>query len=324
MTIDLAKAKDDLYEAVNGEWLKTAKIPADRPATGGFNSLVDDIDKTLMDDFDAFLNNQKNSSDARFNEMIKLYGLAKDFKRRDQEGTAPLKKALLPIENLQSYADYQAHWAELMLNGVASPVTFDIDADMKNAQVYALFAGAPSLILPEKNYYDPKNPQGPQLMQLWTAMMTTLLAKLGYETAAAQKLIEEAKRFDALLVPHVKSAEELADYSKMYNPQTLAEFAGHISQLNLAAVVEELIGAKPEQVIVMEPRYLAALDEILAGHFEWSKSWLLVNEISSMAGLLTDELREISGRFSRALSGAKQPADQRKFAYRLARGTLIR
>ncbi|MBO9150215.1 MAG: hypothetical protein J7E11_20765, partial [Escherichia coli] len=28
MTIDLAKAKDDLYEAVNGEWLKTAKIPA--------------------------------------------------------------------------------------------------------------------------------------------------------------------------------------------------------------------------------------------------------------------------------------------------------
>lgn len=106
MTIDLAKAKDDLYEAVNGEWLKTAKIPADRPATGGFNSLVDDIDKTLMDDFDAFLNNQKNSSDARFNEMIKLYGLAKDFKRRDQEGTAPLKKALLPIENLQSYADY--------------------------------------------------------------------------------------------------------------------------------------------------------------------------------------------------------------------------
>lgn len=51
MTIDLAKAKDDLYEAVNGEWLKTAKIPADRPATGGFNSLVDDIDKTLMDDF---------------------------------------------------------------------------------------------------------------------------------------------------------------------------------------------------------------------------------------------------------------------------------
>lgn len=322
MTIDMAKAKEDLYEAVNGEWLQTAQIPADRPATGGFNSLVDDIDKTLMDDFDAFLNKQKSSQDPRFNEMIKLYGLAKDFKRREQEGTAPLKKALQPLESLQSYADYQEHWAELLLNGTASPVVFDIDADMKNARVYALFAGAPSLILPEKNYYDPKNPQGPQLMQLWTSMMTTLLDKLGYEEKAAQKLIEETKRFDALLVPHVKSAEESADYSKMYNPQSLAEFAGHTSQLDLAAVVEELVGAEPDKVIVTEPEYLEALDQILAGHFEWFKSWLLVNAIRSMAGLLTDKLREINGRYSRALSGAKQPADQRKFAYRLARGTF--
>ncbi|MDD6893409.1 MAG: M13 family metallopeptidase N-terminal domain-containing protein, partial [Lactobacillus sp.] len=265
MTIDMAKAKEDLYEAVNGEWLQTAQIPADRPATGGFNSLVDDIDKTLMDDFDAFLSKQKSSQDPRFNEMIKLYGLAKDFKRREQEGTAPLKKALQPIENLQSYDDYQAHWAELVLNGVASPVAFDIDADMKNARVYALFAGAPRLILPEKNYYDPKNPQGPQLMQLWTAMMTTLLDKLGYETSMAQKMIKEAKQFDALLVPYVKSAEESADYSKMYNPQSLAEFAGHTSQLDLAAVVEELVGAEPDKVIVTEPKYLEALDQILAG-----------------------------------------------------------
>ena len=322
MTIDMAKAKEDLYEAVNGEWLQTAQIPADRPATGGFNSLVDDIDKTLMDDFDAFLSKQKSSQDPRFNEMIKLYGLTKDFKRREQEGTAPLKKALQPLESLQSYADYQEHWAELLLNGIASPVVFDIDADMKNARVYALFAGAPSLILPEKNYYDPKNPQGPQLMQLWTSMMTTLLDKLGYEEKAAQKLIEETKRFDALLVPHVKSAEESADYSKMYNPQSLAEFAGHTSQLDLAAVVEELVGAEPDKVIVTEPKYLEALDQILAGHFEWFKSWLLINAISSMAGFLTDELREINGRYSRALSGAKQPADQRKFAYRLARGTF--
>lgn len=322
MTIDMAKAKEDLYEAVNGKWLQTAQIPADRPATGGFNSLVDDIDKTLMDDFDAFLSKQKSSQDPRFNEMIKLYGLAKDFKRREQEGTAPLKKALQPLESLQSYADYQEHWAELLLNGTASPVVFDVDADMKNARVYALFAGAPSLILPEKNYYDPKNPQGPQLMQLWTSMMTTLLDKLGYEEKAAQKLIEETKRFDALLVPHVKSAEESADYSKMYNPQPLAEFAGHTSQLDLAAVVEELVGAEPDKVIVTEPKYLEALDQILAGHFEWFKSWLLVNAIRSMAGLLTDKLREINGRYSRALSGAKQPADQRKFAHRLARGTF--
>ena len=30
------RIQDDLYEAVNGDWLKTAVIPEDRPMTGGF------------------------------------------------------------------------------------------------------------------------------------------------------------------------------------------------------------------------------------------------------------------------------------------------
>ena len=35
--------KDDLYMAVNGDWLKTAKIPADKAATGGFYDLATPI-----------------------------------------------------------------------------------------------------------------------------------------------------------------------------------------------------------------------------------------------------------------------------------------
>ena len=49
MAVNNELIKDDLYEAVNGEWLKTAKIPDDKPATGGFNDLVDEIDKQLME-----------------------------------------------------------------------------------------------------------------------------------------------------------------------------------------------------------------------------------------------------------------------------------
>ena len=51
MAVNNELIKDNLYEAVNGEWLKTAKIPDDKPATGGFNDLVDDIDKQLLDYF---------------------------------------------------------------------------------------------------------------------------------------------------------------------------------------------------------------------------------------------------------------------------------
>ena len=47
--------KDNFYQAVNGEWLKHAKIPADHSTTGGFRDLVDQIDKTLMKDSDKLL-----------------------------------------------------------------------------------------------------------------------------------------------------------------------------------------------------------------------------------------------------------------------------
>lgn len=43
--------KDDFYDYVNGDWLESAVIPADKPATGGFQDLVDGIDQLMMAEF---------------------------------------------------------------------------------------------------------------------------------------------------------------------------------------------------------------------------------------------------------------------------------
>ena len=323
MAINQKMIKDDLYEAVNGEWVKQATIPDDKPATGGFQNLDDKVEKQLTADLDDFVAGKQHDqmpTENRFAELLKLYQLAGDFERREKEGTKPLLDGLKPVQALQSYADYQEHWLEFAKNGVAAPVLFDIDADMKNATVNALFAGAPGLILPDKSYYDQGNQQGPKLMALWKKNIGEVLPKFGFSADETQQLIDQTVAFDQLLVPHVKSAEEAADYSKMYNPQTLTEFADHTKQLDLAAIIEGLIGAKPDKVIVTEPKYLAALDDILTGHFELFKSWLIVNYIRSNAGLLTDELRELNGRYGRAVSGQKKPVNQKKYAFRMARG----
>lgn len=325
MAINQKMIKDDLYEAVNGEWVKQATIPDDKPATGGFQNLDDKVEKQLTADLDDFVAGKQHDqmpTENRFAELLKLYQLAGDFERREKEGTKPLLDGLKPVQALQSYADYQEHWLEFAKNGVAAPVLFDIDADMKNATVNALFAGAPGLILPDKSYYDQGNQQGPKLMALWKKNIGEVLPKFGFSADETQQLIDQTVAFDQLLVPHVKSAEEAADYSKMYNPQTLTEFADHTKQLDLAAIIEGLIGAKPDKVIVTEPKYLAALDDILTGHFELFKSWLIVNYIRSNAGLLTDELRELNGRYGRAVSGQKKPVNQKKYAFRMARGVF--
>ena len=320
MAVNNELIKDDLYEAVNGEWLKTAKIPDDKPATGGFNDLVDDIDKQLMDDFDAYAEGKEKSEDSRFNEMIKLYRLAKKFDWRKKVGPQPLKRMLASVENLNSYEDYQSQWKNWILAGMPSPISFDIDADMKNATVYALFASSPSLILPDKSYYEAeKKAQHDQLLQLWSSMVGALMDKLGYSKEEAKKIIDDAIKFDALLAPNVKSAEEAADYSKMYNPQTVAELAGATDQLDIAAIIKQLVGEEPEKVIVTEPEYFKALNKILQDNFELFKNWALIRVIRENASYLDDEMREINGRYGRALSGSKKPVSQRKFAFYLAR-----
>lgn len=320
MTVNNELIKDDLYEAVNGEWLKTAKIPDDKPATGGFNDLVDEIDKQLMDDFDAYAEEKEKSEDSRFNEMIKLYRLAKKFDWRKKVGPQPLKRMLASVENLNSYEDYQSQWKNWILAGMPSPISFDIDADMKNATVYALFASSPSLILPDKSYYEAeKKAQHDQLLQLWSSMVEALMDKLGYSKEEAKKIIDDAIKFDALLAPNVKSAEEAADYSKMYNPQTVAELASATDQLDIAAIIKQLVGKEPEKVIVTEPEYFKALNNILQDNFELFKNWALIRVIRENASYLDDEMREINGRYGRALSGSKKPVSQRKFAFYLAR-----
>ncbi|MCC4466887.1 M13 family metallopeptidase [Limosilactobacillus reuteri] len=320
MAVNNELIKDDLYEAVNGEWLKTAKIPDDKPATGGFNDLVDEIDKQLMDDFDAYATGKEKSDDSRFNEMIKLYRLAKKFDWRKKVGPQPLKRMLASVENLNSYEDYQSQWKNWILAGMPSPISFDIDADMKNATVYALFASSPSLILPDKSYYEAeKKAQHDQLLQLWSSMVEALMNKLGYSKEEAKKIIDDAIKFDALLAPNVKSAEEAADYSKMYNPQTVAELASATDQLDIAAIIKQLVGEEPEKVIVTEPEYFKALNKILQGNFELFKNWALIRVIRENASYLDDEMREINGRYGRALSGSKKPVSQRKFAFYLAR-----
>ena len=312
MAVNNELIKDDLYEAVNGEWLKTAKIPDDKPATGGFNDLVDDVDADAA--------GKEKSDDSRFNEMIKLYRLAKKFDWRKKVGPQPLKRMLASVENLNSYEDYQSQWKNWILAGMPSPISFDIDADMKNATVYALFASSPSLILPDKSYYEAeKKAQHDQLLQLWSSMVEALMDKLGYSKEEAKKIIDDAIKFDALLAPNVKSAEEAADYSKMYNPQTVAELASATDQLDIAAIIKQLVGEEPEKVIVTEPEYFKALNKILQDNFELFKNWALIRVIRENASYLDDEMREINGRYGRALSGSKKPVSQRKFAFYLAR-----
>ena len=66
------RIQDDLYRSVNGEWLDNAVIPADKPATGSFDRLSDDVDKLLMEDFAKFAKGEETPDLPIIEDAVRL------------------------------------------------------------------------------------------------------------------------------------------------------------------------------------------------------------------------------------------------------------
>lgn len=313
--------KNDFYEYVNGDWMKTAVIPEDKPATGGFQDLVDGIDKLLMTEFDDMLAEKNNIPQGKMKDAIAYYELANDYAMRDKLGAEPIQELLAKIAALKGYDDLNKQLTDWVLDGFALPFALDVDQDMKNTQQNVLFAYPADTILPDKTYYEKDHPQGEALLKVFADMTIRVLEKMGHSTTEAKKITQDALVFDRLIVPNVRSSEENADYSKNYNPRSFTEFCAYAPVLDLKDLVETLINATPETIIVTEPDYFDALNELLTEeNFPLLKNWIYIQTALSYTNLLSEDLRQLGGTYARQLSGAPSAMPQKKAAFYLANG----
>ena len=127
------RIQDDLYEAVNGEWLKTAVIPEDRPTTGGFSDLDQGVEKIMMADFAAFAAGEKTSDIPEMKYAVALYRKVLDTDRRNREGIAPALPLLERIRGIETVEELNAQAAELLIQGIDLPIRMEVTADMADA-----------------------------------------------------------------------------------------------------------------------------------------------------------------------------------------------
>ncbi len=313
-----ATYRQDLYAAVNGAWEKTAVIPDDKPTTGGFADLAIDVEKNLMQDLADFESGAKAYDNPLMAKVVALYRIAKDFQKRDQDNFAPVAPDLKRVADLKDFADLQAQLSD-WYKTLPTPFGIQVDADMKDTAKNVVYAFAPSLFLPDKPYYDADNENGQQLLAAFKKMALQLLQMVDKTEDEAKALLDQALKFDASLVPFVKSAEEWADYTAMYNPKDFDTFSHYSQQLDLGQLVQDLVAAKPDKVIVAEPKFYEHINEILTpATFVNLKAWLYLNTLLSATGSLSEEFRQVGGQYHRALSGSKVAMSQTKSAYYIA------
>ncbi|WP_127848173.1 M13 family metallopeptidase [Lacticaseibacillus hulanensis] len=319
MSDETPRYQDDLYNAVNGEWAKTAVIPDDKATTGGFQDLADEVEKTLMADFDAVADGSKKSTDGYFTKAVELYKVASNFAKRDADGIAPELKRLHKIQALTSLADFNAQAGQLALNGFVMPVDVDVDADMKDTSHNSVVLTGPSTILPDTTYYAEGNEQGKQLLATWRTTTAKLLAETDLSEKEQAEYLDATLAFDAEIAKRVKSSEEWADYPACYNPIDLTEAAKKTDSFDLVGFLNDTMPALPNKVIAYDPRFLDEAATLFnADTFASYKAWAYVKDLLGHTGYLSDELRVAGGAYGRALSGLAAAPSKEKSAYRLA------
>src|SRR5699024_10350054 len=107
MAIDKELIKDDLYQAVNGEWLETAVIPDDKSSTGGFMNLRDGVEELLMADLDKMVAGEIELTNDEQVEMLKYYKQAMDFDKRNALEAKPVQPLLEKLKALETIQDLQ-------------------------------------------------------------------------------------------------------------------------------------------------------------------------------------------------------------------------
>ena len=314
------RIQDDLYEAVNGEWLKTAVIPEDRPTTGGFSDLDQDVEKIMMADFAAFAAGEKTSDIPEMKYAIALYKKVLDVNRRNREGIAPVLPLLQKLQGIRTVERLNAQAAELLLQGVELPIQMDVTEDMADATKHAFIVLGPDLILPDTTYYAEDNPAAKQLLTIWTDMAAKVLAFTPLTEGEQKQYLDDAVAFDALVAKKVKSQLEWSEYYKCHNPQDVDEVAAQVAPFDVRGLLKDLYGEDaPETLVVYDPKAIREMNGYFSAEtFELYLHWTYVRTLLKSTAFLSEELYALGRTYRRALTGVAADPALEKQAYQTA------
>ena len=315
----MTRKQDDFYQAINGKWAEAAVIPDDKPLTGGFTDIHDEIEKFLLEKTDQWLEGKDLPEGEILNNFIKYHRMTADWEKRNALGADPAKEDIARIQSMASFDEYQQRLAELEKNGDPNLLPFGVAPDFMNARINVLWAEAPGTILPDTTYYEEGHPQKEELLTLWRQSQEELLALFGFTKADMATLLDARLEMDEWVAQYVLSNEEGSEYAKLYHPYEFADFQALVPELPLSDFFKEMIGQEPDKIIVPEERFWQhAKDFYTADKWHWIKAYLILAMVHSSAPFLSDEIRIQAGAYGRALSGTPEAQNRQKSAFYLA------
>lgn len=313
------RPQDDFFTYVNGNWVKTVEIPADKPSWGSFNELREKTDQNSL----AILNNilsEKYDAGTEGKKIQDLYATFMNWDKRNAAGITPIKADLAKIDAIKNLADLQNYLVEATPSGDNDFYMWRVSSDLKSSNDNAIYLGSPSLGL-GKDYYQKENEANTKTLAEYTKYVSSLMKVLGYQNAdeTAVKIVDLEKRFAKTLLTN----EEGRDANKRYNPKTIAELSGLVKNVNLPDYLAK-VGVKTDRVILGELNYYKNFDSFVnEANLPLLKDYMKYQLISGNASVLDKKLDEMRFDFyGKFLQGQKEQRSMDKRGLEVINGVL--
>jgi predicted metalloendopeptidase len=257
------RAQDDFFSYLNGKWLKATEIPADKPSWGTFAKLRDDTQPQLRAIIEADASDPHKKAGTDVQKIGDLYTSFMDEKKLETLGYKPLTGELQRIRALRDKKGVPALIAHLSQIGVATPYTIRVGQDARASTSYAATIGQGGLSMPDRDYYLNKDDKRiAATLARYEQHVARILALAGEKNSAAQARAIVA--FETELAQVQWTKVENRDPVKRYNKVELSRLGELAPGYDWkAALATAGIGNKTDYVIVAQPSYISAFDQIL-------------------------------------------------------------
>ena len=276
------RPQDDFYNYVNGGWMKTAKIPADKPSWGTFYMLREETDQQCLSLLDNLLKTSyPDGSDGQ--KIQAIYKTYMDMDARNKAGLEPLQPYLKKIEAIKTLADLQAYLEEATPLGENPVCGWGVYADMKDSNQNAVYLSNFGLGL-GRDYYQKQSQSNTEAISKYQIFVADIFKLLG--DAAADEKAQKQVAFEKDLAKLMLTNEEDRDPNLSYNPQTMEELSKLVKNLNIPALLKK-VGVNTDKVIVGEIRLYKEYDKFInEKNLPLLKDYLRYQLVTSNAGYL--------------------------------------
>ncbi|AOT04632.1 M13 family metallopeptidase [Arthrobacter sp. U41] len=309
-TFDSAvRPQDDLYQHVNGAWLKNTEIPDDRPLEGTFTALRDGSELAVQEIIEDAAARGAESTGIE-QKIGDLYNSFMDEAAVEAKGLDPIRQRLGEVFATESVAGLVALAGRLFRADVGGLFYIYPAPDAGNPDRILLYTGQGGLGLPDESYY--RDEKFSPVVRTYTDHVAKVfrLAGVADPEGAAGRVVQ----LETALASHHWDKVTLRDPQKTYNLKSAEEatqlFPLLTAWFDAAAIEPE----KRAELVVSTPDFFAGAASLLDSEpLPVWQEWLALRVVSAAAPYLSSAFVDANFAFyGTTLSGTPRNKDRWK------------